>query len=131
MTLESCQYIFFKVNPPTQKCAKNFFCGIMNMDVDEKLFCLILKTFFCSWDIKIFVLTSWLINGLIRKFQNLRSHSPDNKSLQWNKGKQRKKFSQLLEYNMRNTSLEKSCTKCGGVTSPRSLLFFKKKLYIT
>ena len=29
------------------------------------------------------------------------------------------KFGQLIEYNMRNTILEKPYTKCGGETSPR------------
>ena len=29
------------------------------------------------------------------------------------------KFGQLIEYNMRNTFLETSCTKCGGETIPR------------
>ena len=29
------------------------------------------------------------------------------------------KFGQLIEYNMRSISLEKSYTKCGGGTSPR------------
>ena len=29
------------------------------------------------------------------------------------------KFGQLIEYNMRNISLEKSYTKCDGETSPR------------
>ena len=33
-------------------------------------------------------------------------------------------FSQLIEYNLRNIFLEKSCTKCGGKTSPKT--FFKK-----
>ena len=28
------------------------------------------------------------------------------------------KFGQLIEYNMRNILLEKSCTNCGGRTSP-------------
>ena len=39
----------------------------------------------------------------------------------WNypKGNQTMKFSQLIEYNMRNIFLEKSCTKYGGETSPR------------
>ena len=31
------------------------------------------------------------------------------------------KFSQLIEYNMRNISVEKSYTKCGGETIPRPL----------
>ena len=34
------------------------------------------------------------------------------------------KFGQLMEYNMRNIFLEKSCTKCGGETISR---FFSKK----
>ena len=34
------------------------------------------------------------------------------------------KFSQLIEYNMRNILLEKSYTKCGGETIPRA--FIKK-----
>ena len=32
------------------------------------------------------------------------------------KGNQTMKFSHLIEYDMRNTFLEKSCTKCGGET---------------
>ena len=35
------------------------------------------------------------------------------------KGNQTKKFGQLIEYNMINTFLEKSYTKCGGGASPR------------
>ena len=35
------------------------------------------------------------------------------------KGNQAMKFGQLIEYNMRNTSLEKSYTKCGRETIPR------------
>ena len=34
------------------------------------------------------------------------------------------KFSQVIEYNMKNIFLEKSCTKFGGETSPRP---FSKK----
>ena len=34
------------------------------------------------------------------------------------------KFGHLTEYNMRNIFYEKSCTECGGETSPRS--FFEK-----
>ena len=30
------------------------------------------------------------------------------------------KFGELIEYNMRNIFLEKSYTKCGGETNPRS-----------
>ena len=43
------------------------------------------------------------------------------------KGNQTMKFGQLTEYNMRNISLEKSYTKCGGEPSSRSL-FGKLKL---
>ena len=32
---------------------------------------------------------------------------------------QARKFSKLIEYNMRNIFLEKSYIKCGGETSPR------------
>ena len=32
------------------------------------------------------------------------------------KGNQAMKLGQLIEYNMRNTFLEKPCTKCGGET---------------
>ena len=40
------------------------------------------------------------------------------------KGKQKMKFGQLIEYNMRNIFLEKPNTKCGGETSLRP--FYKK-----
>ena len=40
------------------------------------------------------------------------------------KGDQTIKFGQLIEDNMRNIFLQKSCTKCGGETIPR--LFSKK-----
>ena len=39
------------------------------------------------------------------------------------KGNQTMKFSQLIEYNIKNIFLEKSSSKCGGVTSRRP--FFK------
>ena len=35
------------------------------------------------------------------------------------KGNEIIKFDQLIECNMRNIFLQKSCTKCGGETSPR------------
>ena len=38
------------------------------------------------------------------------------------KGSQAMKFGQLIEYNMRNISLEKSYTKCGGNPSTRQTL---------
>ena len=37
------------------------------------------------------------------------------------KSSKRKKVTQLLEYNMRNIFLEKSCTKCDRKTIPRPL----------
>ena len=37
------------------------------------------------------------------------------------KGNQTMKFGQLIEYNMRNIFVEKSYTKCGEETFPRSL----------
>ena len=40
------------------------------------------------------------------------------------KANQAMKFSQLIEYNMRNTLLEKSYTKCDGEANPRP--FYKK-----
>ena len=30
------------------------------------------------------------------------------------------KFGQFIEYHMRNNFIEKSCTKCGGDTIPRT-----------
>ena len=44
------------------------------------------------------------------------------------KGDQTIKFRQLIEYNMRHIFLEKSCTKCGGVTILRP---FSKKLELS
>ena len=44
------------------------------------------------------------------------------------KGNQIMKFGQLIEYDMRNTFLEKSYTKCGGETRPRP---FSRKLKLS
>ena len=44
-------------------------------------------------------------------------------------GNQTMKFDQLIEHNMRNFFLEKSCSKCGGETSLRPF-FQKSKLSI-
>ena len=46
-----------------------------------------------------------------------------------NKGNQTMKFGQLIEYNMRNTILEKSYTKCGEETRTRPFPG-KLKLYL-
>ena len=56
---------------------------------------------------KIDDVTTWLTN-------NCNAHLPRSK------GNQAMKFGQLIEYNMRNNFLEKSYTKCGGETIPRS-----------
>ena len=40
------------------------------------------------------------------------------------------KLGQLIEYNMRNISLEKSYTECGGETGPK-LISEKSKLNIS
>ena len=37
------------------------------------------------------------------------------------KGNQEMKLGQLIQHNMRNIFLEKSCTKCGGETIPKSI----------
>ena len=42
------------------------------------------------------------------------------------KGIQKIKLGQLIEYNMTNTFLEKSSTKCGGEATPR--LFIKNQI---
>ena len=67
-------------------------------------------------------------SGLIRKigwFQNLWRHNLVNKQLQLgisrSKDNQTMKFAQLVEYNTRNLFDEKSYTKCGGETIPRSI----------
>ena len=44
------------------------------------------------------------------------------------KGNRTMKFVQLVEYNLRNISLEKSCAKCGGETILRP---FSKKLKLS
>ena len=46
------------------------------------------------------------------------------------KSNQAMKFGQLIEYNMRNIFLQKSYTKCGGETIPRTFLK-KSKLSIS
>ena len=43
-------------------------------------------------------------------------------SISRSKGNQAMKFGQLIEYNMTNIFLEKSYTKCGGETIPRTFI---------
>ena len=54
--------------------------------------------------------------------QTIATHMLPNISR--SKGNRTRKFGQLIEYKMRNVFLEKSYTKCGGETNPRS---FSKK----
>ena len=48
--------------------------------------------------------------------QNIAIHILPNISP--SKGNKTMKFGQLIEYNITNIFLEKSCTKCGGETIP-------------
>ena len=79
---------------------------------------------------KIFKFLSWLF-GLVAKWleqkdQSILKHILPNISR--SKGNQTIKFGQLIEYKIRNIFLEKSYTKCGGVTSPRPLLKLKLRI---
>ena len=47
-----------------------------------------------------------------------------------NKGNLKMKFGQLIEFNMRNIFLEKSCTKCGGENIPRHFYKKSKQAYL-
>ena len=69
---------------------------------------------------KIHVATAWLTNNCNTHISNI-SRSKGNRAM---------KFSQLMEYNMRNIFLEKSYTKCGGDTIP-SPFSQKSKLSIS
>ena len=60
----------------------------------------------------------------------MASHNLDNKKLQYKycrisqevkTNKLGMKFGHLVEYNMRNIFIEKSCTKCAKETIPRPL----------
>ena len=68
-------------------------------------------------------------NGLIRKIRLISksmTSQPGKKQLQYtlpnisrSKGNQTMKFGQLIEYNMKNSFLQKSFTKCSRETVPR------------
>ena len=71
-----------------------------------------------------------VLNGLIKKIGLISSFMTSEPGSQTivihilpnisrSEGNQTIKFGQLIECNMRNIFLEKSCTKCGGETSPR------------
>ena len=67
-------------------------------------------------------------NGLIRKARLILRFTTSHGSkiiaihilinISRSKGNQAIKLGQLIEYNMTNTFLEKSCTKCGGQIIP-------------
>ena len=58
---------------------------------------------------KLYDVRAWLVNNWKHILHNI-SRRKDNQTM---------KFGQLLEYNTRNTFLEKLYTKCGGDTIPR------------
>ena len=62
-------------------------------------------------NLKSYDVTAWLANSIhiIHILPNVL----------WNKGNQTLKFGQLIECNMINIFLEKSCARCDGETSPR------------
>ena len=75
-------------------------------------------------------MTSQPGNGLIRKIRLISKSMTSQPGKQTivihvlpnilrNKDNQAMKFGQLREYNTKSIFLEKSYTKCGGVTSPR------------
>ena len=81
-------------------------------------------------------------NGLIRKIRLISKLMPSKPGYQTiaihilpnisrNKGNQRMKSGQLIEYNMRNIFLEKSFSRCGGETIPIPLSKKKSKLNIS
>ena len=108
---------------------------------DENFFLLHVKSSFRSWDIYIFVLTYWLCkkSGLIRRLRLISKFITSQTGQQIitihilpiisrRKDNQAVKFSQLIEYNVRNIFLQKSFRKWGRETSSRPLLLFKKVL---
>ena len=63
-------------------------------------------------------------NGLIRKISLILKFSLTIAipSMLRSKGNYAIKFGQLIEHNMKNIFLEKSCAKCGGETIPSPFL---------
>ena len=105
---------------------------------DEKSFFFRLKSYFCSQDISVFVMTFWSCrkNDLIRKtrltskfmtwqlgLQTIAVHVLSN--ISQSKGKQTMKFGQIIEHK-RIMFLQKLCRKRGRETSSRPLCFLKK-----
>ena len=96
---------------------------------------------FYSEDISVFVTTFWSCreSGLIRRIRLTSKFMASQPGLQTivihillnislSKGNQTMKYGQLIEYNMRNTFLQKLCRKWGKETSSKPLLFFYKSL---
>ena len=67
---------------------------------------------------KFYDVTAWLANN----------HNTQLSNISRSKGNQTMEFGQLIECDKRNFFLEKSHTKCGGETSPRS---FSEKLKLS
>ena len=78
-------------------------------------------------------------NGLLKKLKlvsNFMTSQPGKQTIAIHilpnisrgKGNQKMKFGHLIECNIKSISLEKSCTKCGGKTSPRH---FSEKIKLT
>ena len=78
-------------------------------------------------------------NGLLKKLRlvsNFMTSQPGKQTIAIHilpnisrgKGNQKMKFGHLIECNIKSISLEKSCTKCGGKTSPRH---FSEKIKLT
>ena len=88
-----------------------------------------LKTLF---SLKIFKFLSWLWlcikNGSIRKIWVTDNSNHILSNISRSKGNQKLKFSQLIEYKMRNIFAEKSFAKSAGETIPRP---FSKKLKLS
>ena len=110
--------------------------GNWNPFKNEKCLLFHLKS---SYLFKIFKFSSQLFghvkNGLVEKIRLISKFMTSQPGKQTiaihispyisrSKSNQTMKFGQLIEYNMRNIFLEKSCTKCDGETIPR---FFSKK----
>ena len=130
-------FFCWKVGTITFQKKVIFTCSNENsLKMMKNLFYFMLKAPFVH---EIFTFLSWLFgyveNSLIRKLRLISKCTTSKNSQQiitihilsnisGSKGNQTMKFGLLIEYNMRNISLEKSYTKCSGEGSPRS--FCKK-----
>ena len=78
---------------------------------DEKCFLFHVKSSFCSQGICIFVLTFWFQNLWSRRQYAYCLTSRVLPNITRNKGNQAIEFDQLINYNVRNSFLQKSCRK--------------------